>query len=34
MLRKRGKTPQRAEVLGHPSVVLGELDATAASRVD
>lgn len=26
--------PQLAEVLGHPSVVLGELDASAASQVD
>lgn len=26
--------PQLAEVLGHPSLVLGELDATAASHVD
>ncbi|MGH3983000.1 MAG: hypothetical protein ACRDST_10045 [Pseudonocardiaceae bacterium] len=26
--------PQLAEVLGHPSVVLGELDASAASHVD
>lgn len=26
--------PQLAEVLGHPSVVLGELDATAAGQVD
>jgi hypothetical protein len=24
--------PQLAEVLGHPSVVLGELDAVAAAR--
>jgi len=26
--------PGLAEVLGHPSVVLGELDATAANQVD
>jgi hypothetical protein len=26
--------PRLAEVLGHPSVVLGELDATAAGQVD
>lgn len=26
--------PQLAEVLGHPSLVLGELDATAARQVD
>ncbi|HKR51370.1 MAG TPA: hypothetical protein VJT72_17665 [Pseudonocardiaceae bacterium] len=26
--------PQLAEVLGHPSVVLGELDAAAADHVD
>jgi hypothetical protein len=26
--------PQLAEVLGHPSVVLGELDAVAAGQVD
>ncbi|MGH8966689.1 MAG: hypothetical protein ACRDXB_15375 [Actinomycetes bacterium] len=26
--------PQLAEVLGHPSVVLGELDAVAAGHVD
>ena len=26
--------PQLAEVLGHPSVVLGELDAAAAEQVD
>lgn len=26
--------PQLAEVLGHPSVVLGELDAAAAGQVD
>ncbi len=27
-------SPVLAELLGHPSVVLGELDATAAARVD
>ena len=26
--------PELAEVLGHPSVVLGELDAAAAAQVD
>lgn len=26
--------PQLAEILGHPSLVLGELDATAARHVD
>lgn len=26
--------PQLAEVLGHPSLVLGELDATTAAQVD
>lgn len=26
--------PELAEVLGHPAVVLGELDATAAAEVD